>query len=553
MSYTKYTTRIIIFLSLILIVIFINFPYLETIFLYNKYLNSAILSIFFLGVFLSIKNISDLKKEQIWLSNYLSQKVTSINYLPTLLKDIKEEIEGNSDYGIEDKKSDIIFERLVARIDFDKEVNRYLIVVLVFLGLLGTFWGLLVTIDAVGKTIGELSIEDENILLTFLSLKEALKAPLSGMGTAFATSLLGLAASLSLGFIDLQYSKVQNDFLIFVEKSLFNLSKKKKHNFDEKSEANPEYILVLLSQTVEGINKLQDYLERSENSRKNVEELIENTASTITKINDEINIRNNQFQKGELISIEHLRNIDNNIEVFKNKLKDDNIPQLQDLSSQIKILAKTISLVKKEMKRKLLSPLNIWPGFVDAIATILLVFVFLLAIFMIAQTFLTQSISGKNEALQSLRTQLKKLDSDLEINIGKNKKLSELIFTLNQQIELLNLEKKNLETDIEEKNRINKKYKLNTNQLEKKVALLFEELGIERLNLDAEKEEKEKLVTTVSGLNSTILKLNKKLSELEETLQISSKEVENKNIAIKDLKVKLNIALKEKNRRVIRI
>ncbi len=198
------------------------------------------------------------------------------------------------------------------------------------------------------------------------------------------------------------------------------------------------------------------------------------------------------------------------------------------------------------MKRKVLSPLNIWPGFVDAIATILLVFVFLLAIFMIAQTFLTQSISGKNEALQSLRTQLKKLDSDLEINIGKNKKLSELIFTLNQQIELLNLEKKNLETDIEEKNRINKKYKLNTNQLEKKVAALFEELGIERLNLDAEKEEKEKLVTTVSGLNSTILKLNKKLSELEETLQISSKEVENKNIAIKDLKVKLNIALKEK-------
>ena len=348
MSYTKYTTRIIIFLSLILIVIFINFPYLETIFLYNKYLNSAILSIFFLGVFLSIKNISDLKKEQIWLSNYLSQKVTSINYFPTLLKDIKEEIEGNSDYGIEDKKSDIIFERLVARIDFDKEVNRYLIVVLVFLGLLGTFWGLLVTIDAVGKTIGELSIEDENILLTFLSLKEALKAPLSGMGTAFATSLFGLAASLSLGFIDLQYSKVQNDFLIFVEKSLFNLSKKKKHNFDEKSEATPEYILVLLSQTLEGINKLQDYLERSENSRKNVEELIENTASTITKINDEINIRNNQFQKGELISIEHLRNIDNNIEVFKNKLKDDNIPQLQDLSSQIKILAKTISLVKKK-------------------------------------------------------------------------------------------------------------------------------------------------------------------------------------------------------------
>ena len=348
MSYTKYTTRIIIFISLILLIIFLNYSYLETVFLYNKYLNSAILFIFFLGVFLSIKNISDIRKEQIWLNNYLSQKVTSGNYSPTLLKDIKEEIEENSNYGIEEKKSAIIFERLVTRIDFDKEVNRYLIVVLVFLGLLGTFWGLLVTIDAVGKTIGELSIEDENILLTFLSLKEALKAPLSGMGTAFATSLFGLAASLSLGFIDLQYSKVQNDFLIFIEKSLFNLTSKKKHNIDVKSEQNPEYILALLSQTLEGVSKLQDYLERSENSRKNMEELIENSVSTIAKINDEINIRNSQFQKGELISIEHLRNIDNNIEIFRNKVKDDNIPQLQDLSSQIKILAKTISLLKKK-------------------------------------------------------------------------------------------------------------------------------------------------------------------------------------------------------------
>ena len=198
------------------------------------------------------------------------------------------------------------------------------------------------------------------------------------------------------------------------------------------------------------------------------------------------------------------------------------------------------------MKRKLLSPLNIWPGFVDAIATILLVFVFLLAIFMIAQTFLTQSISGKNEALQNLRTQLKKLDSDLEANIGKNKKLSELIITLNQQIEILNLEKKKIETNVEEKDKLNKKYKLNINQLEKKIALLFEELGIERLNLETEKAETEKLGTKISDLNSTILKLNQKLSELEETLELSSKEAEIKNIAIADLKVKLDNALKEK-------
>ena len=121
------------------------------------------------------------------------------------------------------------------------------------------------------------------------------------------------------------------------------------------------------------------------------------------------------------------------------------------------------------MRRKNITQVNIWPGFVDAITTLLLVFVFLLAIFMISQTFLTQSISGKDAALQSLKTQLQKLDADLEKNLGKNKKLSELIVALNQQIEILNLEKTNLQTDLLDKESLNKKYKLNTESLEKKL------------------------------------------------------------------------------------
>ena len=347
MLYNKYILRILIFLFLISLIFFLNFAYLEKVFLYNKELNSVILLVFFLGVFLSIKHILDIRKEQSWLTNLMSEKVSSIQFTPSLLKEIQEEINNKSENGIEEKKSTLIFERIVAKMDFDKEVNRYLIILSVFLGLLGTFWGLLVTIDSVGETIGELSIEEENILLTFLSLKEALKAPLSGMGTAFATSLFGLVASLSLGFIDLQCSKVQNDFLIFVEKTLYNLKKKTRLVQEGDKEISQEYLMALLSQIAEGIIKLQDNLERIENSRKNLESLIENTVNSITKINDEINIRNNQFQKSEIISIEHLRNIDNNIEIFKDQLKNDNIIQLQELSSQVKILAKTISLIKK--------------------------------------------------------------------------------------------------------------------------------------------------------------------------------------------------------------
>ena len=347
MLYNKYIIRIFIFLFFLLLITAINFSYLETVFFYNKELNSGILIIFFLGVFLSLKHILDIRKEQRWLSSFISRNVTSSQYTPNLLKEIEDEIKGKNEFGVDEKKANIIFETIVAKMDFDKEVNRYLIVVLVFLGLLGTFWGLLVTIDSVGKTIGELSIEEENILLTFLSLKEALKAPLSGMGTAFATSLFGLAASLSLGFIDLQYTKVQNDFLIYVEETLHSIKKKYNYDTPNKEEASEEYILALLSQTAEGVINLQKYLERSESSRKDLEKLIENTVNTISKINDEVIIRNNQIQKGEIISLEHLRNIDNNIEVFKNQIKDQNIVQLQELTSQIKLLAKTISLIKK--------------------------------------------------------------------------------------------------------------------------------------------------------------------------------------------------------------
>ena len=198
------------------------------------------------------------------------------------------------------------------------------------------------------------------------------------------------------------------------------------------------------------------------------------------------------------------------------------------------------------MRRKNTTQVNIWPGFVDAITTLLLVFVFLLAVFMISQTFLTQSISGKDAALQALRTQLQKLDTELAKNIGKNKKLSELIAILNQNIEALNLEKSNLKTNLEDKENLNKKYQLNTKDLENKISLLFEELGVEKLNLESEKQLSSKLNLEISDLNKTIQALNNKLSELDQALSLSINNSESKEVEIESLKVKLDEALKEK-------
>ena len=234
MLYNKYVIRIILFILFLLVVTLSNFNYLKIVYFYNKELNTAILLLFFLGVFLSLKNIYQMKKEQDRLTNLINGKITSLDFKPVLLKDILDELSNKKEIIIEERKANILFERIVSKMDFDKEVNKYLIILLVFLGLLGTFWGLLITIEAVGKTIGELSIEEDNVLLTFLSLKEALKAPLSGMGTAFATSLFGLAGSLSLGFIDLQFTKSQNDFLLYVEDTLYNLGIKVENSDSKK-------------------------------------------------------------------------------------------------------------------------------------------------------------------------------------------------------------------------------------------------------------------------------------------------------------------------------
>ena len=107
------------------------------------------------------------------------------------------------------------------RLDETRDISRYMIGLLIFLGLLGTFWGLLQTVSSFGAVIGNLSIGDSgDVASVFGSLKAGLTEPLAGMGTAFSSSLFGLAGSLVLGFLDLQVAQAQNRFYIDLEEWL---------------------------------------------------------------------------------------------------------------------------------------------------------------------------------------------------------------------------------------------------------------------------------------------------------------------------------------------
>ena len=101
---------------------------------------------------------------------------------------------------------------VASRLDEQRETTRYLVGLLVFLGLLGTFWGLLQTVTSVGTTISALDTNGSESVMLFDQLKEGLAAPLKGMGTAFSCSMFGLGGSLILGFLDLQAGHAQSRF-----------------------------------------------------------------------------------------------------------------------------------------------------------------------------------------------------------------------------------------------------------------------------------------------------------------------------------------------------
>lgn len=145
------------------------------------------------------------------------------------------------------------------RLEESRDISRYLIGLLIFLGLLGTFWGLLATISSVGDAIKEMSMESGsgNNLLLFENLISGLQQPLSGMGIAFSSSLFGLAGALVLGFLDLQAGHAQRMFFNELEEWFSDVTHLSSGVLPGDGEPVPAYVQALLEQTADGINSLQ--------------------------------------------------------------------------------------------------------------------------------------------------------------------------------------------------------------------------------------------------------------------------------------------------------
>jgi hypothetical protein len=175
------------------------------------------------------------------------------------------------------------------RLDESRDFSRYLVGLLILLGLLGTFWGLLDTIGGVSRVIGGLAPQGADAARVFDNLQANLREPLAGMGTAFSSSLFGLAGALALGLIDLQAGHAQNRFFGQLEEWLSARAHLPRAVLGAEGEGTvPTYIEALLEQTAESLSQMQRSVVRNEEERRNAHVAIAAIAERLADLTDQL-------------------------------------------------------------------------------------------------------------------------------------------------------------------------------------------------------------------------------------------------------------------------
>lgn len=221
-----YLIRMVIFLAVVAFLALILYRQIATAFMSNPGLNGMILATGAVGIVLAIRQVIRLVPEVTWVNGFrLGDPGIEVRNPPVLLAPMATLL-GNraGETVLSPATTRSILDSIGMRLDEAREMARYLTGLLVFLGLLGTFWGLLQTVGSVNATIQSLDVGSGDAGVIFEDLKAGLAAPLSGMGTAFSSSLFGLTGSLILGFLDLQAGQAQNRFYNELEDWLTTLT-----------------------------------------------------------------------------------------------------------------------------------------------------------------------------------------------------------------------------------------------------------------------------------------------------------------------------------------
>ncbi|MEZ2127990.1 MULTISPECIES: flagellar motor protein MotA [unclassified Sinorhizobium] len=245
----------VIFLIIVAFISAILFRQAQTAFMHNPGLNGLILGVLAVGIILVFSHVLALRPEVRWFNSFRAVGTAEkVSRNPRLLAPMRTLIGGRKSMALSATAFRSILDSIATRLDESRDTSRYLIGLLVFLGLLGTFWGLIGTIGSISAVIQSLDVGSGDSSDVLSALKEGLSGPLAGMGTAFSSSLLGLSGSLILGFLDLQAGRAQNRFYTELENWLSSVT-------DVGSDLAPA-IANVSGASSEDVRALSDYLRK---------------------------------------------------------------------------------------------------------------------------------------------------------------------------------------------------------------------------------------------------------------------------------------------------
>lgn len=374
--------RMSVFLVFVIGVVVALVGTLAAAFFANPVLNGVILGVLIIGIVYNFRQVLLLKPDTAWLEAVRNEDVPGtvpgmvprnprlLAPLATMLADRR----GRMMLSAVSMRS--LLDGIGSRLDESRDLSRYMIGLLIFLGLLGTFWGLLQTVTSVGDVIGDLSVANQDMLGVFDDLKAGLEAPLEGMGTAFSSSLFGLAGSLVLGFLDLQASQAQNRFYNRLEDWLSSYTRLSGGTLAvEGDQSVPAYVSALLEKTADSLDDLRRILARGEEQRgvsaANLLSLTERLATLTDHMRSEqdlmVKLVENQVEIRPVLerlaagatqpagldepSRAHLRNLDVYVTRLLEELVSGREQTVAELRGEIKLLARTIAAIAEDERR----------------------------------------------------------------------------------------------------------------------------------------------------------------------------------------------------------
>ena len=368
----SYLVRMLVFLALVAVAAVLLYLPLVRAFQANMVLNGMILGTLGFGILYAFRQVLMLRPEVEWVETFRrAEPGLSVQREPKLLAPMAtmlgERTSGRMSLSALSMRS--MLDSIHSRLDESRDMSRYLIGLLIFLGLLGTFWGLLETVGAVGKTIGSLSLAAGDFASIFSDLKQGLQSPLNGMAIAFSSSLFGLAGSLVLGFLELQASQAQNRFYNDLEEWLSSYTRLSSGGgLGEGDQSVPAYVQALLEQTADSLENLQRTISRSEEGRGSAQNTMMALVDKLSVLTDQMKAEQglmvklaenqmeirpvlqnlNNYLETQQVGLDeaskgHLRNLDNYVVRLLEELSAGRDQTVAELRSEIKLLARTIA------------------------------------------------------------------------------------------------------------------------------------------------------------------------------------------------------------------